>query len=78
MISDVDAASYYPSLMINAGIYPELGGGKGEAFIKTYTDAFHSRIEDKRRMQEIGREISELERLIREKEQNVSPKKQAR
>lgn len=77
MVSDVDGASYYPALMINAGIYPELGRGKGEAFIKTYTDTFHSRIEDKRRMQEIGREISELEKLIREKEQDIPPKKQA-
>jgi len=76
LISDVDAASYYPSLMINADIYPQLGGGKGETFINTYTDIFNSRIAAKRRMQEVSQRIQEVEKLIREKESNISSKKQ--
>ena len=75
MISDVDAASYYPSLMINAGIYPQLAGDKGEKFINTYKEIFHARIAAKRRMQEIAQQIKTLEKLIREKESNVPSKK---
>lgn len=48
MISDVDAASYYPKIMLSAGLFPDLGGGKGEAFIRAYEEIYESRIAAKR------------------------------
>lgn len=48
MISDIDAASYYPKIMLSAGLLPDLGGGKGEAFIRAYNEIYEARIAAKR------------------------------
>lgn len=48
LISDFDVASYYPSLMLKAGIVPELEGGKGQVFIDTYGEIFNERIKAKK------------------------------
>ena len=48
LISDVDAASYYPKIMLSAGLLPDLGGGKGEAFIRAYEEIYEARISAKR------------------------------
>ena len=48
MMSDIDAASYYPNIIMKAGLIPELGGGKGEAFLKAYMDIYEARIAAKR------------------------------
>lgn len=47
MISDIDAASYYPSIILKCGIVPHMAGGKGRAFIQTYERIYHDRIEAK-------------------------------
>jgi hypothetical protein len=66
MISDVDAASYYPNIIMNAGLIPELGGNKGEAFLNAYREIYEARIKAKRKMQELAREIRALEKEINE------------
>jgi hypothetical protein len=48
MISDIDAASYYPKIMIEAGLIPTLGGNKGETFLDTYEGFYHERVDAKR------------------------------
>ena len=45
-ISDIDAASYYPSMILNCGYVPVLGG-KGDAFIDTYRTLYDQRLEAK-------------------------------
>jgi DNA polymerase elongation subunit (family B) len=44
MISDIDAASYYPSIILKCGIIPHLPGGKGRAFINTYERIYLERL----------------------------------
>lgn len=46
-LSDFDAGSYYPNIMINAGIIPTLGG-KGQQFVEEYRKILARRIEAKR------------------------------
>ena len=48
MISDIDAASYYPKIMISAGLIPYLGG-KGELFLNTYREFYETRLDAKRK-----------------------------
>lgn len=48
MISDVDAASYYPNIMMRAGLIPNLGGNKGEKFLQAYQEIYEQRIHAKR------------------------------
>lgn len=47
-ISDVDAASYYPNIMMRAGLLPNLGGNKGEKFLQAYQEIYEARIKAKR------------------------------
>ena len=47
MISDIDAASYYPSILLNCGLVPELSGDRGEAFLDAYADIYHRRLDAK-------------------------------
>ena len=47
MISDIDAASYYPSILLNCGLVPELSGDKGEVFLDAYADMYHRRLDAK-------------------------------
>ncbi|HNC89635.1 MAG TPA: hypothetical protein PL000_11830 [Anaerolineales bacterium] len=44
MISDIDAASYYPSIILKCGIVPKLGGNKGELFLAAYEEIYHQRL----------------------------------
>ena len=47
-ISDFDVASYYPNIMMKAGLGPRLPGGKRQLFMDTYEAIYHQRIEAKR------------------------------
>lgn len=47
-ISDFDVASYYPNIMLKAGIVPMLAGNKGETFLDTYEAFYERRMEAKR------------------------------
>jgi DNA polymerase elongation subunit (family B) len=47
MISDIDAASYYPSILLNCGLVPKLSGDKGETFLDAYADIYHRRLDAK-------------------------------
>ena len=64
LVSDWDVASYYPFIMVNAGLTPRLEGGSGERFIAAYKKILHERVAAKRRMQEIEVEIAELEKEL--------------
>lgn len=48
MISDIDAASYYPTIILKCGLVPEMSGNKGEAFLEAYSDIYKRRLEAKR------------------------------
>lgn len=48
LISDVDAASYYPKIILMAKLVPDFGGMKGSMFIDEYTAIFDRRITAKR------------------------------
>ena len=48
MISDVDAASYYPNIIMKADLIPNLGGGKGDQFLAAYNEIYEARIAAKR------------------------------
>ena len=43
LISDFDVASYYPSLILNCGYVPKLGG-RGQEFLDTYRDIYEQRL----------------------------------
>lgn len=47
-LSDFDVASYYPNIMMRAGLIPNLGGNKGELFLDAYQDIYEERMEAKR------------------------------
>lgn len=47
-ISDFDVASYYPNIMMKAGLIPNLGGNKGELFLSAYQNIYEDRIAAKR------------------------------
>lgn len=47
-ISDFDVASYYPNIMLKAGIVPTLAGNKGDRFLETYESFYLRRLEAKR------------------------------
>lgn len=64
LISDYDVASYYPSLMLKAGIIPPMSGDKGKLFIDTYSEIVRSRIAAKRRVEEIDAEIEHIEKEL--------------
>lgn len=48
LLSDFDVASYYPNIMIKAGLTPKLGGGKGQKFIDEYQQIYEMRMDAKR------------------------------
>lgn len=48
LISDFDVASYYPNIMMVAGLIPRFGGNKGELFIQEYRAIYEARIKAKR------------------------------
>lgn len=47
-LSDFDVASYYPNIMMKAGLVPKLGGGKGVKFMEEYRRLYELRMEAKR------------------------------
>ena len=47
VLSDFDVASYYPKIMLEARITPNLLGGKSEKFLNEYERIFNARIEAK-------------------------------
>ena len=47
LISDFDVASYYPNIMLRAGLTPKLDGQSGSRFIEAYRDIYERRIEAK-------------------------------
>jgi hypothetical protein len=47
LVSDFDVASYYPNIMLKAGLTPRLDGGAGDRFIKAYEDIYVRRMEAK-------------------------------
>ena len=47
-ISDIDAASYYPSIILKCGFVPLMAGDKGSKFIQEYRDIYNQRLEAKR------------------------------
>lgn len=49
LLSDFDVASYYPNIMIKAGLIPNLGGNKGALFLDAYQDIYEQRIAAKRK-----------------------------
>jgi hypothetical protein len=48
LISDFDVASYYPNIMMKAGLVPRLGGNKGQLFLDEYENIYDRRMEAKR------------------------------
>lgn len=48
MLSDFDVASYYPNIMMKAGLIPRLGGNKGQLFLHEYKTVYDRRMEAKR------------------------------
>ncbi len=44
MISDIDAVSYYPSIILKCDIVPHMAGGKGRAFIQAYERIYLDRL----------------------------------
>ena len=48
IISDFDVTSYYPNIMINAGLIPRLGGNKGQVFLDEYRKIYEARVAAKR------------------------------
>lgn len=47
-ISDFDVASYYPNIILKAGLVPRFGGNKGQRFLDEYQDIYEQRITAKR------------------------------
>lgn len=48
LISDIDAASYYPSIILKCGLVPQMSGEKGGSFITAYKEIYHARLAAKR------------------------------
>lgn len=44
ILSDFDVASYYPNIMLKAGIAPRLGGNKGAKFLDEYRHIYETRM----------------------------------
>lgn len=59
---DVDVASQYPNIIMKLGLYP---AALGPAFLKIYSDIIKERLDAKRRLFEIENEITNLERSLK-------------
>jgi len=66
---DADVGSYYPHLILNAGIYPK---GLGHDFIDLYQSFVTSRMENKALAGRLKKEISKLGSVIKDIENGVS------
>jgi hypothetical protein len=58
-----DVASYYPSLIIQTGIYPQQ---IGSVFQDIYKGWYDSRLKSKRRAGELKKELKELKKMLRD------------
>ena len=47
LLSDFDVVSYYPNIMLRAGLTPHLSGGKGQVFIDEYRHIYDERMKAK-------------------------------
>ena len=65
LLSDFDVASYYPNIMIKAGLIPNLGGNKGALFLDAYQDIYAQRIAAKRRAGVIKNEIADIKARLK-------------
>ena len=61
---DADVGSFYPYLMLLAGLTPKLVDGAGERFIAEYREILESRMAAKRRMGEVEARIAEIEKEL--------------
>lgn len=64
-LKTADVASYYPSLILNAGMYPPQ---LGPVFLNVYRGFYDDRIGAKLRMKEIARKLTELKARLKELE----------
>lgn len=74
LLSDFDVASYYPNIMLKAGLAPKLGGDKGQKFLDEYRHIYETRIAAKRRAQQLGAEIKEIEKLSPQERSSLQKK----
>lgn len=58
---DADVASYYPSIILTLGLFPE---SMGKVFLKVYRGIVNRRLAAKKRQGEIGKEIEALKAQI--------------
>lgn len=63
ILIDADVASQYPSIILALGLYPE---ALGKDFLEVYRAVYEERLQAKRRVKEIDREIGELEKQLEE------------
>lgn len=64
LISDWDVNSFYPFLMLRAGLTPRLDGDAGSRFIETYRAILEGRMSAKKRMGEVAERIAEIEKEL--------------
>jgi len=63
VLLDRDVASYYPSIILNQGLYPK---HLGRAFLKVYSKIVEERLAAKAESARLSKRISEIERRIKE------------
>ena len=61
VLIDADVASYYPSIILTLGLYPET---MGKVFLKVYRSIVTRRLSAKAKQKEIGKEIASLKEQI--------------
>ncbi len=61
VLIDADVASYYPSIILTLGLYPET---MGKVFLKVYRGIVTRRLAAKAKQKEIGKEIAALKEQI--------------
>lgn len=62
ILMDKDVAAYYPSIILNLGLYPKQLGG---VFLNVYRDLVDTRLHAKVRQKEIIKEIAELKNMLK-------------
>ena len=62
ILRDVDAAAYYPNIIITLGLYPKL---MGKVFLKVYRGIVERRLAAKAKQKELEKEISSLKAVMK-------------
>lgn len=62
-ISDFDVGSFYPNVMVNAGVIPK---GLGLAFVTLFRGIIAERIKAKKKSQELGARIDQIKKRLKE------------